>query len=518
MLPSQLETHHRVLYRLASEMPAGDFTAESMTDEWDGVTRHYVDGVRVAADFPAGRFSPGDIFEISGWGNPADFSPAPALAMKWAGKGGDGPGPGPGVLTVEKSDDGRLFVSGPCYVAGEPDTDGEFFRQSELKDYAHSLMTLGSRKADADHDRVDREGISLVESAMVRKGDDGYILDPEGETWFVKYEVTDPVIKARVALPADDPNSLNAFSWDGLVRKRVARVSKSAAPVAVTKSEQLDATKADDDEAVELYDGRCIRVSLVHRGANRRMFAVASKSADADDLLRATKATKPPTLVERLKSWARGDEDNPMLAAESLDAALADFHAHAIASIGGDETALRDAAKALGQAVTLKAREAMTAPLNDPRGSWFTPAPTKEQTMTPEQIEKLVAEQVAAAVKAQTPETPADKSEDNEEAPAITVEDVQAAAKAAAEQAIKAEREAHAEALKALEEKHAAELAEVKKTRAPVPAPQAGGGDAGAETEGQKSSIVYGRDLNAEAREAAAKKYKTLGYREDLGA
>lgn len=516
-LPVQPDTHHRVLYRLESELPDGCELATEV-DADTGVTVHRLtlsDGdpwawdPRVAADYPAARFSPGDCFSAASWANPADFSPAPALAMKWAGKGGDG-GAAPGLLRIEKDADGRVFAAGICYEAGVLDTDGEFFTQPQLKGFAHSLMVMGSRKGDADHDREDREGISLVESSMVEivKDDDGaetYVIDPEGAGWFVKYELTDPVIKARVELPSDDPNSLTAFSWDGMVRKRVATVTKSSEPVLVTKSEQLDASKAGDGEGVEMYDGRCIRVSLVHRGANRRSFAVAQKSADADRLLTTKAATQAPVgLIERIKAWVGGDSDNPLAAHGSFDEALAATAKHVTNALAGNdpEAAIRDVCKALGHAAALKAREAMTASLNDPSGSWFTPQPRQEhETMTKEEINALVQAAVKEATAPATPE-PAKADE-------ATAEDIAEALKAAADAAVQATAEKHAAEL-------AAKDAEIEAAKAAqVAPPQAGGGDQlpPAKTE-QAVSFIYGVDMNAAARAEKSRKFKSLGQRE----
>lgn len=525
-LPSQPETHHRALFRLESELPDG-YEVRSETDEYSGVVLHHMVSAdaygwdpRIAADYPAARFSPGEVFLDASWAQPADFSPAPALAMKWAGKGGDSEAR---PFKVTKTEDGRLFVEGICYEAGVKDTDGEFYTQPELAAFAHSLMVLGSRKGDTDHDQQDREGISLVQSAMVRieKTEDGgeeYVVDGDGPGWYVKYEVADPAVKARVELPADDANSLNAFSWDGLVRKRVSTVRKSAAsePVRVVKAEQLDASKADDEQGVELYDGRCIRVSLVHRGANRRMFATATKSADADEVLqRAMKSEgqpKPGGLLAKIRQWAGKSEQgapNPLAELGSLDAALSEvarwIRGEALAQKApADE--VQSVCKALGDAAAYHARLALTEPINDTRGSWFTPETKtpKETDMTPEQLKALVAETVSETLKA------AKGTEEPPPAPApeaVTLEDVKKAAAEAAVQATEAAQKAWAEEKAKLTE----ELAEAKKR--PAVNPTGGADDLHEERKTDKPVSFIGRDLNHERRMKNNAAYAGFGKR-----
>lgn len=528
-LPSQPETHHRALFRLESELPDG-YEVRSETDEYSGVVLHHMVSAdaygwdpRIAADYPAARFSPGEVFLDASWAQPADFSPAPALAMKWAGKGGDDK-TGPRPFLVEKDESGQMFVSGLIYVAGEKDTDGEFMRQPELAAFAHSLLDGGSLKGDTDHDRVEREGIKFTESCMVdvTKDDDGndVIGAPSGNGvgWFGKARIDDPAVKARIELPADDPNSIKAFSWDGYVRKRVAAVTKSAAsePVRVVKAEQLDASKADDEQGVELYDGRCIRVSLVHRGANRRMFVAAAKSADADEVLqRAMKSEgqpKPGGLLAKIRQWAGKSEQgapNPLAELGTLDAALSEvarwIRGEALAQKApADE--VQSVCKALGDAAAYHARLALTEPINDTRGSWFTPETKtpKETDMTPEQIKALVAETVSETLKA------AQATEEPPPAPApeaVTLEDVKKAAAEAAVQATEAAQKAWAEEKAKLTE----ELAEAKKR--PAVNPTGGADDLHEERKADKPVSFIGRDLNHERRMKNNRAYAGYGKR-----
>ena len=498
-IPQQQPGYHRVLLRSPSELPmeyeVGGYTDGRGVRRW---TATYPDEEGdaypslAALDVPASRFSPGDAWQLAleTWGgrNPYDFLMAPTLVGKRHTSDGDA-GPVTTPFTVEKDDDGRMFVSGPCYRAGAADTDNEFMPQPTLKAFAHSLMIEGSRKADTDHDRQDRAGISLVESCMVKEVDGQFTIDPDGDTWWLKYEVIDPVARARVELPADDPRSLKSFSWEGLVRKRTAPVTKDAearTPFGEMADDQREqafkALTADkgDDEATELYDGRCIRVSLVHRGANSTQgiegFAVATKSADADDLLGLPE--QPPAqggLLAALRRWAgKSDRATPFAGCPSLDEALALYRKGVDEALGDPDqvsSIVGQLSTALGKETSARAIKALAGTIAA-EGSWFSPRSQETQMLTDEMKQEIAAQVKAELEKTQEP--PADPA-----APSTTdpkPEDKEPTREEIAAEAVKAAREAltteHAEAIKAKDERIAeleADLDRAKKAPTSTP-------------------------------------------------
>jgi len=312
--------------------------------------------------------------------------------------------------------------------------------------------------------------------------------------------VVNPAVKARIELEQDDKRSLNAFSWDGLVRKRTSTVTKSEA-VHACKAEDFDLESKGDDDGVELYDGRCLRVSLVHRGANRRMFATATKSADADELLAAPPPAEPAGFMARLKAFIGGtSEDNPLGGADSLDDALKDFAWQAREALSAPDASSQIAhlATALGRHVAAKADKALTTN-TDTRGSFFTPArsnTSEDIAMTKDELQALIKSTVAEANKAQEP--PAEE-------PPPADDDV------STEDAVKAAIEATA---KAKADEIAAKDAEIAalKAKVAVPAPSAGG-DPPAGGNGTQTPAIKWGDINAERR-----RQNTLKYRMNEGA
>jgi hypothetical protein len=118
--------------------------------------------------------------------------------------------------SVKKADDELQIAWGEVYVPNVPDTEGDFMSPIEVRKMAYHFMAKSQMRAsDTQHDNRPNGSI-VVESFIVREGDQDFI---EG-AWVVGMHVADPELWAKVK-----KGEINGFSLQAEVNFKKSKLT-----------------------------------------------------------------------------------------------------------------------------------------------------------------------------------------------------------------------------------------------------------------------------------------------------
>lgn len=128
-------------------------------------------------------------------------------------------------MSVIKKKDGKLqIIWAEVYSPLRPDSDGEFMTEETIRKMAHNFLgTADLKKAvDVEHDNNEYDGVQIVESFTVQKGDPTFI---EG-SWVVAVHIANKALWEKI-----ESGELNGFSVEALVTKEERQVEVEVPPV-----------------------------------------------------------------------------------------------------------------------------------------------------------------------------------------------------------------------------------------------------------------------------------------------